>query len=125
MLEGQFKASQKSGEISLGATDVPQGSVIVTAGGITLTEGSDYTVDYSSGTVNIINQSILDAGTPVNVSLESNTNYGLERKTLMGLNWQYDFSKDLQLAGTFMYLSEQPLTTKVSMGNEPLNNTIW
>lgn len=125
MLEGQFKASQKSGEISLGATDVPQGSVIVTAGGITLTEGSDYTVDYSSGTVNIINQSILDAGTPVNVSLESNTNYGLERKTLMGLNWQYDFSKDLQLAGTFMHLSEQPLTTKVSMGNEPLNNTIW
>ena len=109
MLEGQFKASQKSGEISLGATDVPQGSVIVTAGGITLTEGSDYTVDYSSGTVNIINQSILDAGTPVNVSLESNTNYGLERKTLMGLNWQYDFSKDLQLAGTFMHLSEQPL----------------
>ena len=24
-----------------------------------------------------------------------------------------------------MHLSEQPLTTKVSMGNEPLNNTIW
>ncbi len=125
ILSGQFKASQKSGEISLGATDVPQGSVVVTAGGITLTEGVDYTVNYSEGTVTIINQSIIDAGTPVNVSLESNTDYGLERKTLLGLNWEYDFSKELRLAGTFMHLSEQPLTTKVSMGSEPLNNTVW
>lgn len=125
MLTGQFKASKNSGEISLGAVDVPQGSVVVTAGGVTLTEGADYIVDYSEGTVTIINQSILDAGTPVNVSLESNTDYGLERKTLLGLNWQYDFSKNLQLAGTFMHLSEQPLTTKVAMGSEPLNNTIW
>lgn len=125
IISGQFKATQKSGEISLGATDVPQGSVVVTAGGITLTEGVDYTVNYSEGTVAIINQSILDAGTPVNVSLESNTDYGLERKTLLGLNWEYEFSKDLRLAGTFMHLSEQPLTTKVAMGSEPLNNTIW
>ena len=101
IISGQFKATQKSGEISLGATDVPQGSVVVTAGGITLTEGVDYTVNYSEGTVAIINQSILDAGTPVNVSLESNTDYGLERKTLLGLNWEYEFSKDLRLAGTF------------------------
>ena len=125
LISGQYKASQKTGEISLGATDVPQGSVVVTAGGTTLTEGSDYTVNYSEGTVTIINQSILDAGTPVSVSLESNTDYGLERKTLLGLNWEYDFTKDLRLAGTFMHLSEQPLTTKVSMGSEPLNNTIW
>lgn len=125
LLAGQFKASQKSGEISLGATDVPQGSVVVTAGGVTLTEGVDYTVNYSEGTVTIINQSIVDAGTPVNVSLESNTDYGLERKTLLGVNWEYDFSKELRMAGTLMHLSEQPLTTKVSMGNEPLNNTAW
>ena len=125
LLTGQYKASQRSGEISLGATDVPQGSVVVTAGGVTLTEGVDYTVNYSEGTVSIINQSIIDAGTPVNVSLASNTDYGLQRKTLLGMNWEYDFTKDLRLAGTIMHLSEQPLTTKVAMGSEPLNNTVW
>ena len=125
LLTGQYKASQRSGEISLGATDVPQGSVVVTAGGVTLTEGVDYTVNYSEGTVSIINQSIIDAGTPVNVSLESNTDYGLQRKTLLGMNWEYDFTRDLRLAGTIMHLSEQPLTTKVAMGSEPLNNTVW
>lgn len=121
---GQYKAS-KNDEISLGATNIPQGSVIVTAGGQQLVEGSDYTVDYNGGVVHIQNQSILSAGTPINVSLESNTSYGLQRKTMVGLNWQYDFSKDFQFGGTIMHLGERPLYTKVAMGSEPINNTLW
>ena len=121
---GQFRGTSAN-VISLGAYNVPQGSVVVTAGGVTLNEGSDYSVDYSAGEVTILNQSIIDAGTPVNVSLESNTDYSQQRKTMVGLNWEYDFSKDFQIGGTFQHLSEQSLTTKVSMGSEPLNNTIW
>ena len=97
----------------------------VTAGGVELVEGSDYSVDYSAGEVTILNQSIIDAGTNVNVSLESQSDFAQERKTMVGVNWQYDFTKNFQLSGTFQHLSEQALTTKVSMGNEPLNNTIW
>ena len=123
-LIGQFRGTLAN-VISLGAYNVPQGSVVVTAGGVTLTEGSDYTVDYSSGEVTILNQSIIDAGTAINVSLESNTDYAQERKTMFGLNWQYDFSKDFQISGTVQHLSEQALTTKVMMGSEPLNNTLW
>ena len=124
LLVGQFKGSS-SNIISLGAYNVPQGSVMVTAGGVTLTEGSDYSVDYNAGEVTILNQSIIDAGTPVNVSLESNTDYGMMRKTMFGLNWEYDFSKNFQLSGTFQHLSEQPLLTKVAMGEEPVKNTLW
>lgn len=124
MLVGQYRGTAAN-VISLGAYNVPQGSVVVTAGGITLQEGSDYSVDYSGGTVTILNQSILDAGTNVSVSLESNTDYGQERKTIFGLNWEYDFTKNLQMSGTVMHLSEQALTSKVNMGSEPLNNTLW
>ncbi len=123
-LVGQYRGSSAN-VISLGASYVPQGSVVVTAGGVTLNEGSDYSVDYNAGEVTILNQSIIDAGTPVNVSSESNTDYGQQRKTMYGVNWEYDFSKNFQLSGTFQHLSEQALTTKVSMGSEPLNNTIW
>jgi cell surface protein SprA len=123
-LVGQFRGTLAN-IISLGASNVPQGSVVVTAGGVTLSEGSDYSVDYSAGEVTILNQSILDAGTAVNVSLESNTDYGQMRKTMVGVNWAYDFSKNFQLSGTLQHLSEQALTTKVGMGSEPLNNTIW
>ena len=121
---GQFKGSAAN-VISLDAYNVPQGSVVVTAGGITLKEGTDYSVDYSAGEVTILNQSIIDAGTSVNVSLESNTDFGQTRKTMFGLNWEYDFTKNFQLSGTIQHLSEQALTTKVSMGSEPLKNTLW
>ena len=123
-LEGQFKGTSAN-VISLGAYNVPQGSVRVTAGGVELSEGSDYTVDYSAGEVTILNQSIIDAGTSVNVSLESNNDYGMQRKRMFGVNWQYDFSKNFQLGGTLMHLSEQALTSKVTMGSEPLKNTLW
>ena len=124
MLSGQFKGTAAN-IISLGAYNVPQGSVVVTAGGVKLTENSDYSVDYSAGEVTILNQSIIDAGTSVNVSLESNNDYGQQRKTMFGMNWEYDFSKNFQMSGTIQHLSEQALTTKVNMGSEPLNNTLW
>lgn len=124
VIMGQYRGSS-SNVISLGAYNVPQGSVVVTAGGQVLTEGSDYSVNYSAGEVTILNQSIIDAGTAVNVSLESNTDYAQQRKTMLGLNWAYDFTKDFQLSGTIQHLSEQSLTTKVAMGSEPLNNTLW
>ena len=124
IMTGLYKGSSAN-VISLGAYNVPHGSVVVTAGGVTLTEGSDYSVDYSAGEVTILNQSIIDAGTNVNVSLESNTEYGMQRKTMIGVNWEYEFSKNFQLGGTLMHLSEQALISKVSMGEEPLKNTLW
>ena len=124
LLVGQFKGTSAN-VISLGATSVPQGSVVVTAGGVTLTEGTDYTVDYAAAEVTILNQSIIDAGTSVNVSLESNNEYGLQRKRMFGFNWEYDFSKNFQIGGTLQHLSEQALTSKVTMGSEPLKNTLW
>ena len=123
-LTGQFKGTSAN-VISLGAYNVPQGSVVVTAGGVILSEGSDYTVDYSAGEVTILNQSIIDAGTNVSVSLESNTEYGMQRKRMMGFNFEYDFSKNLQIGGSLQYLYEQPLTSKVVMGSEPLKNMLW
>ncbi len=123
-LVGEYKASGGS-VIELGGMNIPQGSVVVTAGGVTLTEGTDYTVDYTMGSVEIINQSIIDAGTNVSVSLENTDESSFVRKTMLGLNWSYDFSKNFQIGGTLMRLSEQPLTSKVSMGAEPLNNTLW
>ncbi len=124
VIKGRYKAT-KNDEIVLNTSGIPQGSVVVTAGGQVLTEDTDYTVDYSAGVVRILNKSILDAGTPIQCSVESNTDYGLQRKTMLGLNWQYDFSRDFQFGGSLLHLSEQPLTSKVAMGSEPLNNTLW
>lgn len=124
VLRGQFSGSAGN-QISLNAMNVPRGSVTVTAGGATLVENVDYTVDYVSGIVTIINQSILDSGTDISVKLENQSTFSLTRKTLIGTNIRYDFTPDFSIGGTIMHMSERPLTTKVTSGSEPISNTIW
>lgn len=124
VLTGKYKGSAGN-EIRLNAMNIPRGSVVVTAGGATLIENVDYTVDYTMGTVTILNQSIIDAGTNVDVKLENQSMFSMQRKSLFGAHLEYEFSKDLTIGGTIMHLREKPLTTKVNTGSEPLANTIW
>lgn len=124
ILRGEYKASSGA-EIQLGASNVARGSVKVTAGGAILTENVDYTVDYTSGVVTILNESIISSGTPVSVSLENQTAYNMQRKTMMGLDLNYQFNPNLMFGATIMHMSEMPLTTKTTMGDESIKNTLW
>ena len=124
VLVGKYKGSAGN-EIRLNAMNVPRGSVVVTAGGATLIENVDYTVDYTMGIVTILNQSIIDSGTNVDVKLENQSLFSMQRKSLFGAHLEYEFSKDFTVGGTIMHLREKPLTTKVNTGSEPLANTIW
>lgn len=120
IMTGEYKASSGA-EIRLNAMNVPRGSVVVTAGGMTLVENSDYIVDYAMGVVTILNQSIIEAGTPISVSLENQSMFNMQRKTMLGLDLNYAFSKDFNVGATIMHLSEKSLTEKVNMGDEVLN----
>ena len=121
-ISGRYKGSSSS-EIQIGA-NIPQGAVVVTANGRNLTENQDYTVDYNMGTVKIINESILKSGTPIRISLESQSTFGVMNKSLIGSHLQYQVSNDFSLGGTILHLKERPLTKKVSIGDEPISNTI-
>ena len=123
-LEGRFQ-SDAGAEIPLNAMNIPPGSVVVTAGGVPLTEDVDYTVDYSLGRVRILNEGILNSGTPINISLESSDMFNLQTKTLMGTHIDHRISDNFNIGGTILRLSERPLTQKVSFGDEPMANTIW
>jgi cell surface protein SprA len=124
IIEGQYKSTSGS-EISLNALNVPQGSVKVTAGGVPLTENVDYTVDYTLGRVRIINEGILNSGTPINISLENNSMFNIQTQTLMGTHVDYRFNKDFTIGGTLLNLHERPLTQKVNFGDEPISNVMW
>lgn len=123
-LKGSYKSSSSS-EISLGGGDIPQGSVKVLAGGVELTENIDYTVNYTMGTVTIINQSLLEAGTPITIKSENRSMFGMQTKTLVGTHLDYKFNDKFNIGATIMHMSEKPLTHKVNLGEEPLSNTIW
>ncbi|HAN19142.1 MAG: cell surface protein SprA [Bacteroidetes bacterium GWC2_33_15] len=124
LLRGEYRSAVSS-EISLSAINIPQGSVVVTAGGRKLTENIEYTVDYNLGRVRIIDAGLLESGTPIQVSLESNALYSIQSKTLIGTHLNYRISDDFNIGGTVINLTERPLTQKVAIGEEPISNTIW
>lgn len=122
-IEGRYKGGQGSG-ISLGAINVPKGSVKVTSNGQQLVEGQDYTVDYMLGSVTIINEAIKNSGQAVNVSLENQLTFDTQRKRFLGLNLERTFNEHFTMGATVVNYSERPLTQKVNFGSEAVNNTM-
>src|SRR5689334_7124146 len=64
-LESSFK------DVSLNETNLPQGSVTVTAGGVPLVENVDFVVDHVKGRLQMINQAIVMSGVPIKIVVDS------------------------------------------------------
>jgi len=125
IMEGQVKGAGGGSEISLNAFNVPQGSVSVRAGGQILKEGTDYIVDYGSGTVRIINPGILSSNIPVNVSFENNLGFGFQERGFRALRLDYVASKNFNIGFSTQRLSERPFFTKTNFGSDPIKNAMY
>ena len=123
-LKGSYKSTGADG-IPIGAFNIPQGSVTVTAGGRVLVEGVDYTVNYQLGRVQSLDAALLNSNTPISVSTENNALFGQQTKRFTGLNVEHKFSDKFLIGGTYLNLNERPLTQKSSYGVEPINNSIF
>ena len=71
-----------------------------------------------------MNQGILEAQTPIKVSLESNSLFGFQSKSLVGAHFNYEVNKDFNIGATVINLTEKPLTQKANTGDEPVSNTV-
>jgi cell surface protein SprA len=124
LLRGKYKSSSGDG-IPIGAFNVPQGSVVVTAGGRVLVEGIDYSVNYQLGRVQILDPSLQASNTPIEVSLENNSIFGQQTRRFMGINVEHKISDKFLVGATFLKMTEKPFTQKSSFGQESVNNTIF
>ncbi len=88
-IKGTYTAQGGGGSYQLNAINIPQGSVTVTAGATKLVEGTDYTIDYNAGRLNVINTAILSSGQPIDVHLENNELFGVQQKSLYGSRFDY------------------------------------
>jgi len=123
ILQGEYKGSSGS-NISLGGYNLAKGSVVVTANGVRLQENRDYIVDYSTGSATIINPAYENVA-DIKISSEDRSNFGMQRKTMMGLNLNYAFNSQFNVGATIMNLSEMPVTMKTNPGEESINNTLF
>jgi cell surface protein SprA len=121
ILSGEYKGSDAS-NINLNGTNIAKGSVSITANGVLLKENVDYTVDYTTGNVTIINPLYENAN--IQLSSEDRSNFDMQRKTMMGLNLNYAINKQFNIGATVMNLSEMPLTMKTEPGQESIDNTL-
>ena len=123
-IKGRYKSMGGDG-ISIGAFNVPQGSVVVTAGGRLLVEGIDYTVNYQMGKVNITDPSLQASNIPIEVSVENNSVFGQQTRRFWGINVEHKFNEKFLVGATILNMAERPFTTKSNYGQESVNNSIF
>lgn len=104
--------------------ELVEGSVKVFANGAELIAGVDYEVDYSFGSVSILNDRFLAPGQNLRVEYENNQFFSIGQKNFTGVRAEYFVSDDISLGSTFFRLNEQTLSEKIRIGNEPINNTV-
>jgi cell surface protein SprA len=123
-ISGTYSATGGS-SYQLNAVNIPQGSVIVTSGSLTLKEGTDYTIDYNAGRITLLNQALLTSGQPITVKIENNELFGVQQKSLFGTRLDFKVDDKLSLGATLMHLTEQPITQNEIVGQESISNTMW
>ncbi len=123
VFKGEYQSSISS-NIPLNVMNVPQGAVSVTAGGIKLIEGQDYSIDYASSSVRILNTGILESNTPIKISIESNSVFGFQARSMIGGHYAYRFNENIKLGATWVRMMERPVTQKVDFGSEPFKNNV-
>ena len=121
-LQGAYKAGSSS-EILLNGIKISKGSVEVSAGGIPLVEGVDFTVDYNFGKVQILNESIINSGKALKVTYEKADIFNFQSRTLLGARADYRLSDDITFGATLLHHFERPLRSRPTIGEEPPKNT--
>ena len=124
LIKGTYTATAGS-EYQLNAVNIPQGSVVVSAGTLKLVEGTDYTIDYGAGRIRVLNTALLSSGQPITVKVENNELFGVQQKSLFGSRFDYKVNDNLALGATLMHLTEQPITQNEVIGEESISNTIY
>ncbi|MEX0895237.1 MAG: cell surface protein SprA [Balneolaceae bacterium] len=102
-----------------------EGSVNVFANGTELQEGVDYQVDYSFGSVTILNERYTAPGQEIRIEYENQEFTSIAQKSFVGVRAEYQVNNDINFGGTFFRYNERPLDDKIRIGDEPITNTVF
>jgi len=120
--------ANQSSTFSLGF-NVIEGSEEVTLNGVLLERGPsrDYTIDYFSGQLVILNEAALAPGADLGIKYELNEFFQLDKKVILGTRAEIKFgeNKNSFLGLSAIYFSKSSIDEKVRVGKEPMENFIW
>ena len=109
--------------------NVIEGSEEVTLNNVPLERGPsrDYTIDYFTGQLVILNEAALAPGAKLDIKYELNEFFQLDKKVIMGGRAEMKFGKDKNsfIGLSAIYFSKSSIDEKVRVGKEPMENFIW
>jgi cell surface protein SprA len=114
----QMSTRARSSTVRLGRANVIEGSERVTLNGQVLTKGTDYNISYDMGQVTLLTVEALDPNADVQVEFQYAPFMALQKKTLLGMRAEYDYSEDLKLGTTVLYKSDKAQERKPRVGQE-------
>ena len=110
--------------LNLNAFNLVEGSVRVTINGTPLVEGTDFRVDYNSGTVSILKPDLINTG-QINVEYDVHDIFTNATKNVLGFRAEVPLADKGVIGTTLMNYSMHLPTLKTRQGEEPLSNWIW
>ena len=125
-IKGSYQSSG-GGDVSI-PIGVDAKSVQVSVGGVPLTAGTDYIVEAQSARVRILdNTGLANSGREIKICYEKPDIFNNQVRTLLGTHLDYTVGQNFHLGATIQHMKESTpnFLTRVQIGNEPVNNTIF
>lgn len=107
--------------IQLGHNGVEPGSVRVQAGTRQLTEGVDYRIDYTGGTLSLTTNST----ERIEITIQERERVRRKEKSLVGAEINWSPINGLNVGGTLLSYREDSRRQRIRWGEEALRNRMW
>jgi hypothetical protein len=120
-LEVRFTAASVSNEITLGRTNIIEGSDVVTVSGRVLQRDVDYRIDYDLGRVTMIRA--LRPEDQLNIDYSYAPLFQQAGKTLIGNAFRWE-GRDINFGGAALYESKGAQDLRPRLGEEPSRSVI-
>ncbi|MBD3403909.1 cell surface protein SprA, partial [candidate division GN15 bacterium] len=114
----QYVSKSRSSIIRLNRVNIIEGSEVVTVNGRRLTRGEGYNIDYSFGSITLLDEEATDPNSQVSIDYEYAPFLAIQKKTLLGMRAEYEWSKDLRFGTTVLYKSDKAQDRKPRVGQE-------
>jgi hypothetical protein len=114
----QISTKARSANIRLGHVNIIEGSERVMLNGQALVKGQGYEISYETGQVTLLTSDATDPNNDVKVEFQYAPFLALQKKTLLGMRAEYEYSEDLKFGATVLYKSDKAQERKPRVGQE-------
>jgi cell surface protein SprA len=125
----EVKSSSRTANYSLGM-NVIEGSEEVILNGSRLVKGQDYDIEYTSGSLTLLNEDARKPNARLEINYESQQMISVEKKSLIGLRAEYNFREDAAqksfIGATLLYMNQKTMDQRIRLGQDgPMKNLVW